>query len=1009
MSVELTPAEATPPKESQGTPEGQDGLHIERHFCPAGTDPFEQVTWERRSASIRDEKGQAIFEQDDVEAPSQWSQLATNVVVSKYFYGQVGKAERERSVREAIHRVTRTITDWAAGDGLFASDQDAEVFYDELTWLCLNQYGAFNSPVWFNVGLMQQKGIDGSEGSFHWDLQTQRPVKTERGYEYPQGSACFIQSVDDTMEDIMRLAASEAMLFKYGSGTGTDLSTLRSSKERLSGGGSPSGPLSFMRVFDQVAAVVKSGGKTRRAAKMQSLRCDHPDILEFIECKANEERKAWALIEAGYEGDYNGPAYGSVMYQNANLSIRATDEFFAAAMDDDAWQTYAVTTGEPLVRHRAKDLLERIAASCHICGDPGVQYDSTINRWHTCPNSGRINASNPCSEYMFVNDSACNLASLNLMKFRREDGSIDVAALRKAVRIFIIAQETLVDHCSYPTEKICRNSHRFRALGLGYANLGALLMSLGLPYDSAAGRATAAAITAILTGQAYTTSAELAARLGPFSEFAVNREEMLNVVRMHGEAVDKSERLEDQAGLLAAAGRCWDRALAAGQACGYRNAQVSVLAPTGTIGFMMDCDTTGIEPDIALVKYKHLAGGGMFKLVNRTVPLALERLGYNKDQIGGIIQYIEDNDTIEGAPDLDDDHLPVFDCAFTPTKGVRCIRHMGHVRMMAAVQPFLSGAISKTVNMPKESTVAEVMEVFVTGWKMGLKAIAIYRDGSKRSQPLNLSKAGSGAGKAAEGAAQPAVAVKPVPRRRRMPATRRSITHKFEVARHEGYMTVGLHDDGTPGELFICMAKEGSTVGGMMDAFATSISLCLQYGVPLEALVKKFSHQRFEPNGMTGNADIPFAKSIVDYVFRWLGMTFIEEFRQANRPGRSDSADGPADPDASEGVKDEITPWLQGASGAAKEVAAPGAGLYVPGDSDDGGNGKGGNGKGSPGAPARRTALLAQRLGAKADRIDRQFSHFQEDAPACDVCGAITVRNGSCYKCYNCGTSLGCS
>ncbi|KPK83852.1 MAG: Vitamin B12-dependent ribonucleotide reductase, partial [Phycisphaerae bacterium SM23_33] len=727
-------------KDRAPLPQGQDGLRVERYFCPEEANPFEQVTWEKRTAVIKGDKGEVIFEQQDVEVPSTWSQLATNVVVSKYFYGENGKPDRESSVRALIHRVTRTIGDWAREDGVFASDADAEAFCDELTWLCVNQYGAFNSPAWFNVGLLQQKGVPGSEGNYHWDRQKSCPVKTLRGYEYPQASACFIQSVEDTMEDIMRLAHSEAMLFKYGSGTGTDLSTLRSARERLSGGGKPSGPLSFMRVFDQIAAVVKSGGKTRRAAKMQSLRCDHPDIKEFIECKAKEEMKAWALIEHGYDGNFNGEAYSSVMYQNSNLSVRVSDEFLKAAVEDKEWQTYAVTTREPMGKYRAAELLRKIAEGCHICGDPGVQYHSTINRWHTCPNSGGINASNPCSEFMFLDDSACNLASLNLMKFRREDGSFDVASFRRAVQIFIVAQETLVDHGSYPTEKICRNSHDFRPLGLGYANLGALLMSLGLPYDSDGGRAVAAAITAIMTGEAYATSAQLASRLGAFPEFRRNRRPMLEVMRRHREAVENIQSPQLASELVEAARSCWDEAIAAGELYGHRNAQTTVLAPTGTIGFMMDCDTTGIEPDIALVKYKLLAGGGMLKLVNRTVPLALERLGYCRDDISQVLQYIEEEDTIEGAPGLRDEHLSVFDCAFKPAKGTRCIHYMGHIRMMAAVQPFLSGAISKTVNMPKDSTVEDIQDAFLGGWRMGLKAVAIYRDGSKLSQPLTLKR-----------------------------------------------------------------------------------------------------------------------------------------------------------------------------------------------------------------------------------------------------------------------------
>ncbi|RKY27610.1 MAG: vitamin B12-dependent ribonucleotide reductase, partial [Planctomycetota bacterium] len=697
-------------KQGEKTDAGQtrnahDGLAVERTFTTADEKPFEQITWEKRSARIADDKGEAIFEQNDVEVPADWSQTATKVVVSKYFFGQAGSGQRENSVRQLVNRVSRTIADWGKADGLFASDADAETFYDELTWLCVNQYGAFNSPVWFNVGLFHQNGVSSGDSGYHWDAKKDKPVPTDNGYEYPQASACFIQGVDDDMQDIMRLAAQEAQLFKHGSGTGTDLSTLRSSREKLAGGGTPSGPLSFMRVYDQVAGVVKSGGKTRRAAKMQSLRCDHPDIKEFIEAKGIEEKKAWALIEQGYDGSFNGEAYASVMYQNANFSIRVTDDFMQAAMDDQDWQTYNITDGKPSVKYRAQELLRKIAEGTHVCGDPGVQYHTTVNKWHTCPESGEIRASNPCSEYMFLDDSACNLASLNLMKFRKSDGSMEIDRLRSAIRIFTIAQEILVDHASYPSEKICRNSHDYRPLGLGYANLGALVMSLGLAYDSDGGRAVAGAITSILTGTSYATSAEIASRVGTFPQFYKNRQSMLHVVGMHRSAVAEIDESLCTEGLHRAAEAAWDEAYAAGEQFGYRNAQVSVLAPTGTIGFMMDCDTTGIEPDIALVKYKQLAGGGMFKIVNQTVPLALQRLGYSQDHVSEIMEYIDEHDTIEGAPGLAEEHLPVFDCAFRPANGSRSIHYMGHLRMMAAVQPFISGAISKTVNMPNEATV----------------------------------------------------------------------------------------------------------------------------------------------------------------------------------------------------------------------------------------------------------------------------------------------------------------
>ncbi|NLF31174.1 MAG: vitamin B12-dependent ribonucleotide reductase [Planctomycetes bacterium] len=999
-SQKRTPAGAV--TERPGTSE----LEIQRTFSTEGVHPFDQITWETRSASIRGSNGEVIFEQKDAEVPADWSQLATNVVVSKYFYGDASKAERERSVKQLIHRVTRTLADWARDDGLMDAAA-AEVFYEELTWLCVNQYASFNSPVWFNVGLFHEYGIEGGTGSVHWDQAVGHPVRTERGYEYPQASACFIQSVADNMESIMDLAKSEAMLFKFGSGTGTDLSSLRSSREKLAGGGTPSGPLSFMRVYDQVAAVVKSGGKTRRAAKMQSLRCDHPDIREFIEAKTREEKKAWALIEEGYDGDYNGEAYGSVMFQNANLSVRVTDEFMQAAVTDGAWQTFEVTTGNPSASYRASELLDLIAEGTRICGDPGVQYHSTINKWHTCPNSGTINGSNPCSEYMFIDDSACNLASLNLIKFRRDDGSFDVERFRTAVRLFIIAQEILVDHASYPTAPICTNSHRFRPLGLGYANLGSLLMSLGLPYAAGEGRALAGAITAVMTGAAYEASAELAAALGPFEAFADNRDPMLNVMAMHRAAVDAIAADLCPAPLLSAAADAWDRAIAAGREHGYRNAQVSVLAPTGTIGFMMDCDTTGVEPDIALVKYKLLAGGGMFKIVNRTVPQALRKLGYEAGQTAEIVEYIEHNDTIEGAPGLREEHLAVFDCAFKPAKGHRFIHHMDHIRMMAAVQPFLSGAISKTVNMPKESTAADIREAYTEGWRLGLKAVAIYRDGSKRSQPVNTSHKKKPAAVAADAAAAAALAeAMRRPHRNRLPDTRQSITHKFDIAGHEGYITVGLFEDGSPGEVFITMAKEGSTVGGMMDAFATAISLCLQYGVPLDGLVKKFSHQRFEPSGMTANRDIPFAKSIVDYIFRWLGLRFLADYRKANlpqRPGKAGDDGADSSSAAPEVVTEDATsdPSRAGEAGD-KDVQRPVGALSEPS---------------SPAGPARKAMAAGTRAtGGRLSRsqsvrmrVDQQFSHFQEDAPPCDNCGSITVRNGNCYKCYNCGNSLGCS
>ncbi|MCA9150248.1 MAG: vitamin B12-dependent ribonucleotide reductase [Planctomycetales bacterium] len=971
------------------------GLRIEPQFCPVGVgDPFDTVEWEGRSAAIKGENGEVLFEQTNCEIPKSWSQLATNVVVSKYFYGENGTEERENSVRQLIHRVTRTIADWGTQDGYFASAADGERFYRDLTWLCLHQYGSFNSPVWFNVGLHHQYGVSGAKCNWHYDSATKEAYQPENPYEYPQASACFIQSVEDNMEDIMRLATSEAMLFKFGSGTGTDLSTIRSHREKLSGGGRPSGPLSFMRVYDQIAAVVKSGGKTRRAAKMQSLKIWHPDILEFIECKHKEEQKAHCLIEkGGYEANFNGEAYSSILFQNANLSVRVTDEFMNACEQKQEWSTHWVTDpGREGPRFRAADLLQRMAECAWHCGDPGVQYDTTINRWHTCPNSGRINASNPCSEYMFLDNTACNLASINLMKFRRENGDFDHEGFRAACRLFFVAQEILVDHASYPTDRIAVNSHRYRPLGLGYSNLGSLLMSSGLAYDSDAARGLCGSITALLHGAANLASSELAGAVGTFEGYDDNREPFMKVMHMHRQAV---EQIHDAGpGYLKSAARdLWDDVLAAGRESGFRNAQATVLAPTGTISFMMDCDTTGIEPDIALVKYKQLAGGGMLKIINRTVSLALRTLGYTPEQVAEICKYIEDNDTIEGAPHLHDDDLSVFDCAFKPASGERSILWQAHVSMMAAAQPFLSGAISKTVNMPAESTPDDIAEAYRWGWELGLKALAIYRDGSKQSQPLSTSTEGDKAAKQQDGGRRP--------RRERLPDTRQSVTHKFNVSGHEGYITVGLYDDGRPGELFITMAKEGSTIGGLMDSFGTAVSMSLQYGVPLEVLVNKFSHTRFEPMGYTTNPDIRIAKSLVDYIFRWLGLSFIPGFREATlgvavSSSKADVVSVPAKAIAKAAVGS--------ASSAPSTADAPAS------------NGKAASSNGSSDSSSQ--ADLLDRAGARMrepvagessmDRND-QFARFQSDAPSCDNCGAITVRNGNCYLCHNCGNSMGCS
>ncbi len=998
------------------------GLAVESIFCPTDVaDPFDTVEWDLRTAAIKGESGELLFEQQDCEIPKFWSQLATNVVVSKYFYGEINTPQRERSVKQLIHRVSRTIADWGREDGYFASADDSERFYRELTWLALHQHGAFNSPVWFNVGLFHQYGVKGSQCNWHWDALSHSVMQPENPYEYPQGSACFIQSVRDDMEDIMELARSEAMLFKFGSGTGTDLSTLRSHREKLSGGGKPSGPLSFMRVYDQIAAVVKSGGKTRRAAKMQSLKVWHPDIMEFIECKAKEERKARILIEkGGYDANFNGEAYSSIMFQNANLSVRVTDEFIQAVLDDKAWSTHWVTQpNRSGPSWPARDVMAKMAECAWGCGDPGVQYDTTINRWNTCPNSGRINASNPCSEYMFLDDTACNLASINLMKFRGEDGAFDVAGFRHACRIFFIAQEILVDHASYPTKRIAENSHRFRPLGLGYSNLGSLLMAGGLPYDSAAAQGLCGAMTALLHGAANLTSTELAAAVGPFDGFEDNREPMLDVMQMHRDAVDTIDD-ECPAYLTDAARQLWDEVLAAGRESGFRNAQATVLAPTGTISFLMDCDTTGIEPDIALVKYKQLAGGGMLKIVNNTVPLALATLGYDAAEIDAIRKYVEDHDTIEGAPGLKAEHLAVFDCAFKPRDGVRSIAWRAHVLMMAAAQPFLSGAISKTVNMPRDTTPADIAEAYVEGWKLGLKALAIYRDGSKESQPLSTSTE-------ADKAATKQV---PVPRRERLPDTRQSITHKFNVAGHEGYITVGLYDDGRPGELFITMAKEGSTIGGLMDCFGTAVSMSLQYGVPLEVYVGKFSHTRFEPMGHTKNPDIRIAKSIVDYIFRWLGITFIPGYKEANLGLSPDSKSAGSEDSIAED-RDEAAIRKREAMRASQDeeigvpaaksasAASPLQATLAPTAKSP--NKSAGSGKANGRAPLKAgssNAAQLQRAGV-AMKVDlngghtlpnsEQFASFQLDAPSCDNCGAITVRNGNCYLCYNCGNSMGCS
>ncbi len=895
------------------------GLALKRTFTTPGVDPADEIVWEKRAASITGEGGEIIFEQKDVEIPKAWSALATNVVASRYFRGTPGSPQREGSVRLMVKRVVDTITGWGKGGGYFASDADAETFRAEVSHLLLHQAMSFNSPVWFNVGIEPQ----------------------------PQCSACFINSVEDSMESILGLAKTEGMLFKYGSGTGSNLSTLRSSRETLAGGGTASGPVSFMRGFDAFAGVIKSGGKTRRAAKMVILNTDHPDILEFVRCKTSEEKKAWTLIDAGYDGSFNGEAYKSVFFQNSNNSVRASDAFMRAVENDELWTTRAVLDGRPMDALRARDLFHEIALNAHVTGDPGMQFHDTVNAWHTCPNTDAIHASNPCSEYMFLDDSACNLASLNLMYFRNADGEFDAEPFARAVELTILAQEILVGASRYPTEKITENSHSFRPLGLGYANLGALLMSRGLPYDSDEGRAYAAAITSLMTGTAYKMSARIAGELGPFAGFEKNREPMLGVVRKHRQQAQLLDGARVPGELLSASRAAWDEALSMGVSHGYRNAQVSVLAPTGTIGFMMDCDTTGIEPDIALVKYKKLVGGGVLKIVNGSVPQSLERLGYPAEQIQAIVDYLDHNETIEGAPELQPEHLPVFDCAFRAKNGTRSIHWMGHVKMMAAVQPFLSGAISKTVNLPNEASVEDIEQVYRTAWKLGLKAIAVYRDGCKRTQPVSTARSGK--------AEQQVEKASPAPvARRRLPDERRSITHKFAVGGHEGYLTVGMYDDGKPGELFCVMAKEGSVVSGLMDCFATSISLALQYGVPLQVLTDKFVHTRFEPSGFTNNKDIPIAKSVADYIFRWLELKFLQPQEAEPQPQE-------------------------------REVAA------LP-----------------PAVPEKSGPVeLTHRL--KAMSVERATFLNQADAPPCHSCGSIMVRSGACYKCVNCGATSGCS
>ncbi|HYL64911.1 MAG TPA: vitamin B12-dependent ribonucleotide reductase [Candidatus Methylomirabilis sp.] len=906
------------------------GLAFQQFFTTGKISPFDAVEWEKRTALISNEKGVTIFKQEDVEVPKSWSQTATNIVTSKYFHGKPGTKEREGSVRQLISRVVNTIVRWGHEGGYFASDESRDAFRDELTHLLVEQKMSFNSPVWFNVGVQPK----------------------------PQCSACFINSVQDNMESIMGLTKTEGMLFKWGSGTGTNFSTLRGSKETLSGGGIASGPVSFMKGFDAFAGVIKSGGKTRRAAKMVILNIDHPDIVEFIECKMKEERKAHVLIEQGYDSGIDGDAYSSIFFQNANHSVRVTDDFMRATEGDRDWWTRNIADGQPAEKLSAKDLLHKIADSTWHCGDPGMQYDTTINRWHTCKATARINASNPCSEYMFLDDTACNLASLNLMKFLGSNGQFDVTAFKHAVDVTITAQEILVDNASYPTPKIAENSHNFRPLGLGYANLGALLMSLALPYDSDEGRDMAGAVTALMCGEAYAQSSRIAEKMGAFPGYEVNREPMLDVIRMHRDAMRGIRPEHVQTELFLAAQESWDMALHLGEKFGYKNSQVTVLAPTGTIGFMMDCDTTGIEPDLALVKHKKLVGGGLIKIVNNTVPQALMRLHYSPEQTSEIVSYIDKQGTIEGAPYLKAEHLPVFDCSLAPAGGGRSINWTGHVKMMAAAQPFLSGAISKTINMPEESTVDDIMNAYIESWKMGLKAVAIYRDNSKRSQPLSA----GGAKDEKKTDLVPAQSTQGLPvqrelfpraTREKLPVDRESVTHKFSVGGHEGYITVGMYEDRRPGEIFIKMSKEGSTLSGVMDGLAMTISLGLQYGVPLKVFVDKLLNTRFEPSGITANPNIRFVSSVLDYIARWLGGKFIS------------------------------TDYLKLNSG--EHTAATAAPLT---------------------ASLPELALPPQQTVGNPSTKPRDA---HEGAPTCSECGMLMVPNGACYKCENCGSTSGCS
>ena len=929
--------------ESQAARYGH-GITVKRYFTTAGKHPYELINWQKRTAKITNEKGETVFEQTDVDVPDFWSQTATNIVVQKYFRGKVGGADRETSARQLIDRVAITMSNWGRKDGYFQTAEDAQIYEHELTHILINQMAAFNSPVWFNVGVSP----------------------------HPQCSACFINSVQDDMRSILHLCMTEGMIFKGGSGSGINLSPLRSSKEFLGGSnGRSSGPLSFMKGLDAFAGVIKSGGKTRRAAKMVILNIDHPDIEAFIKCKAEEEKKAWALMDAGYDGSIDGPAYSSIFFQNANNSVRVTDEFIQAVRDDGEFSTHEITTGKPSVKYKARELMDMIGEAAWQCGDPGMQYDTTVNKWHTCKNTDRIHASNPCSEYMFLNDTACNLSSLNLMRFRKQVGDkmeFDVESFAAAARVVITAMEISVGNSSYPTPAIEQNSHDYRPLGIGYANLGALLMSRGMAYDSDEARNFAAAITSLLSGVCYDQSALIADKVGAFNGFKLNAEPCMEVMRMHRDASYQVADLGVPADLQTAHRKAWEEMVTHGDQFGVRNAQISVIAPTGTISFLMDCDTTGIEPDIALVKYKWLVGGGMIKIVNQTVPEALARLGYSKEQVDDILRYVDEKDTVEGAPHLQEKDLPVFDCAFKAKNGTRSIQYMGHIRMMAAVQPFVSGAISKTVNMPQDVTPKDIIDAYMEGARLGLKAIAIYRDGSKRQQPLTTSLDKDQKTKAAA-----VVVEEQKPRRRRLPDERKAITHKFSIGSHEGYITIGLYDDGKPGEMFVTMAKEGTVVAGLMASLATTVSIALQYGVPLQVLVNKFVHVRFEPSGYTKNEHIRIAKSIVDYIFRWMALKFLSPEEQSTVGINVVIAPSEA-PSAQPAVPEKIEPVSE-----------------------------------------QQTNIFAEPMVASTSTtVSATVTHTatfdnQSDAPACETCGSIMVRNAACYKCLNCGGTSGCS